>query len=51
MMPIIPAYAAIVVSMVYCAYEQVRLAGVRHKKEIHERVAALLWAVANRDDE
>lgn len=49
MLPIVPAYAALVVSMLYCAYDHIRQAQARHKKEMHERVAALLWAVANHD--
>lgn len=50
MLPIVPAYAALVVSMMYCAYEHFRQAQVRRKKEMHQRVAALLWAVANHEE-
>jgi hypothetical protein len=45
---LIPAFASIAVTLLYCAYEQVRQRERDREKMIRQRVAQMLWAAAER---
>ena len=46
MVPLVPAFAAVLVSFLYCACERVRQGENRRRRVMRERVAELLWAAA-----
>ena len=46
MVTLMPAFATLMVSFVYCAYEHARQAETHRRRVVRERVAELLWAAA-----
>ena len=46
LVPLMPAFAAVLVSFMYCACDRLRQAETQRRKVIRERVAELLWAAA-----
>ncbi|MFQ3592999.1 MAG: hypothetical protein SNJ82_07390 [Gemmataceae bacterium] len=45
---LIPAFASIAVSLVYCAYAQMRQRELERQRLLRQRVAQMLWAAAER---
>ena len=50
MAPFIPSLATIAISALYCLWKRYRENMENEKKLMNERVARLLWAVANHDE-
>jgi hypothetical protein len=48
MVNLIPAFASIAVTLLYCAYEQHRQRELERQRLIRQRVAQMLWAAAER---
>ena len=51
MSPLIPCYAMLAVSVLYCVWYQYRAAQLARQKALRQGVARLLWAAAMGDDE
>jgi len=50
MLPLVPSFAAIFISALYCAWKRYHEPQTSAKKTVRERVARLLWAVATHDE-
>jgi hypothetical protein len=47
MLPFLPSFGAIAISALYCLWQRYREAQANKTKALRERVARLLWEVAN----
>ena len=48
MRALLPSMSTLAVSMIYCAWQAYRRSRLRHERVLRERVAYMLWVMAQR---